>query len=101
MDQEKNLPRTNGQGNTQLTPNLDMAVEFLKWLHPGAPWVTLVAIIPDGDTKPTRTLTPRNGALSYLPITTKKYPLHAKSDTSADGQEGRKERHCGNLVPPC
>ncbi len=49
---EKDKPQTNGRGKPEaLAPDLDVAVNFLKRLHPGAPWETLTAIVPDGDTK--------------------------------------------------
>jgi Mesyanzhinovviridae DNA primase len=57
MDREENLPRTNGQGKsegTQLVPDLDTAVDFLKWLHPEVTWRTLTAINPDSGKITTR-----------------------------------------------
>ncbi len=57
---EKDKPQTNGRGKPEaLAPDLDVAVNFLKRLHPGAPWETLTAIVPDG--------TPQIGALLYRP----------------------------------
>ena len=51
MAQSELNSRTNGQGKPEaLAPDLDMAVGFLKRLHPGVPWETLTAITPDGTT---------------------------------------------------
>ena len=48
-----------------MEPDPDAAISFLRQLHPGAPWQTIIAIIPDGDTT-TRSFTNADDAGVFI-----------------------------------